>query len=281
MSLKTLLVCLTTPENTPGLMAAATALARAHGSHVIGLHTVQALLIYPGLAMHVPAPAFQSFNDAQAEDSAAIKAAFDAAADDDHFPSEWRLFEADDLSAAERMLENARGADLIIMAQPDRDTDRPDQLGVQERLIRDAGRPVLMVPRGFEGGPIGTRAVIGWSATREATRAAHDALDLLQPEAEANIVIVDPDPEGDALTAATAAELARAYDRHGVSTTVVHRGLNAQRRISDALLEAAEAREADLIVTGAFGHSRMYDFVLGAVTLDLLENAPIPVLFSK
>lgn len=280
MTLKTLLVCLTTQENAERLMSAAVTLARQHSAHLIGLHTIEALMVYPGIAMHVPGPAFSEFNASQKAQAAAIEEIFARATRNEDFPSEWRLLKTESASAADRMVESARTADLVIMAQQDRATDRYDQRHAQTRVIRECGRPVLVVPEGYSGAPLGPAAVIGWSGTREAARAAHDAIPLLavQEGAEAHIVTVGG-KESD-VTSDTAAELATVLDRHGIAAQLVRRSYDGQS-VSQILNREAMEKGAGLIVTGAYGHSRSYDFVIGAATTDLLDEAAFPVLFSK
>ena len=65
MGPKTILVCLTTPENTETLLKLAVPLARKHNAHLIGLHTIEAVLVYPGIAMHILGSAFAAFNTSQ------------------------------------------------------------------------------------------------------------------------------------------------------------------------------------------------------------------------
>ena len=75
-------------------------------------------------------------------------------------------------------------------------------------------------------------------------------------------------------------DLAAALSRHGARMTVTHRA-HGGRSVADVLLHEAAEIGADLVVTGAFGHSRAYDFVIGAATRELLGSAPLPVLYSK
>ena len=176
MGPKTILVCLTTPENTETLMKAAVPLARKHGAHLIGLHTVEALLVYPGIAMHIPEPAFATFNASQKMESEAIKAVFEKHTKNEDFVSEFRLIRAEAVSAVDRMVECARAADLVIMSHEDKEHDRYDQRNAQTQVIRESGRPVIVVPLEYDGPEIGANLLLGWSDTREAARAAHDLL---------------------------------------------------------------------------------------------------------
>ena len=275
-----ILAALTTEAATPSVLKVAEVIARRAPVHVTGLHTLGAIAIYPGIAIHIPAPAHESFNNAQTAQAEAIKVMFDDFADDDAFSSRWRLIQADSINAADRMVESALTADLVVIAQEDRDSDRPDQRGAPEALIRRSGRPVIVVPRGWESPTLGKSIVIGWSATRESARAAHDAVALAEPGATIHILVADPSPTSRSEEMDTAKELAAKLDRLGFEANVIAAEVS-YRTIAEALQDAADEHGADLIAVGAFGHSRIYDFVMGAVTTELLENERRPVLFSK
>lgn len=279
MTLKTLLVCLTTPDHSETLMKLAVPLARKHQAHLIALHTVEALVVYPGIAMHVPEPAFAVFNESQKEDTAEIKAVFEKHTAHEDFPSEFRLVKAEAVSANERMVESARAADLVIMAHEDEDADRYDQRRAQAQVIRESGRPVIVVPLGYDGPEIGANILIGWSDTREAARAAHDLLTVADDGAEITVLRIEKQPT-DAVTDGRGIDLVEMYARHGLKPTLEHRPAFGNE-IAGSLNKVAFEKGSDLIVTGAFGHSKTYDFVLGATTYALLKEAKLPVLFSK
>ena len=190
MTLKTILVCLTTPGHAATLLRVAVPLARKHGAHLIGLHTVEALVVYPGIAMHIPEPAFAVFNESQKEETKAIKAIFETKTRSEDFVSEFRLIRAEAQSASERMVESARAADLVIMAHEDKNSDRFDQRHAQAQVIRDSGRPVIIVPLDYKGPDIGQNILLGWSDTREAARAAHDMLGVADPGAQLTVLRV-------------------------------------------------------------------------------------------
>lgn len=279
MGPKTLLVCLTTPENAETLMQVAAPLARKHNAHLIGLHTIEALVVYPGIAMHIPEPAFKIFNDSQREEAAAIKAVFTKHTNAETFQSEFRLLRAESATASERLVESARAADLVIMAQADKDTDRFDQRHAQADIIRNSGRPVIVVPNGYDGPEIGDNVLIGWTDTRESARAAHDVLQIASDGADLTLLRVGT-PAADALKDADAIDVAETIARHGFKTTIDTRAKNGDS-VAEVLENTAFEIGADLIVTGAFGHSKAYDFVMGATTHALLRDARMPVLFSK
>jgi nucleotide-binding universal stress UspA family protein len=279
MGPKTILVCLTTPENTVALMKAAVPLARKHNAHLIGLHTIEALLVYPGIAMHIPDATFSAFNQSQKEASQEIKSIFAKYTKSENFVSEFRLVRAEAVSAAERMVESARAADLVIMAHQDKENDRYDQRNAQVQVIRESGRPVIVVPLGYDGPEIGANLLLGWSDTREAARAAHDLLGIADKGASLTVLRVGSEAS-DALKDSDVIDVVEMFARHGLNTKQEHREKMGSS-IAETLNAAAFQEGADLIATGAFGHSRTYDFVLGATTYALLRDQKVPVLFSK
>ncbi|SPH27461.1 hypothetical protein ASD8599_03927 [Ascidiaceihabitans donghaensis] len=279
MAPKTILVCLTTPDHANTLLKTAVPLARKHGAHLIGLHTIEALVVYPGIAMHIPDTAFASFNESQKQEAEAIKAVFEKHTAIEDFVSEFRLVRAEAQSASARMIESARAADLVIMAHEDPNSDRYDQRHAQTQVIRESGRPVIVVPLDYDGPEIGANILLGWSDTREAARAAHDMLGLADDGAALTVLRVGPPPKT-AFQDSNAIDTVEMYARHGLKATLIHRDPKGES-IADVLQNVAFETGADLIVTGAFGHSRAYDFVLGATTYALLRDQKLPVLFSK
>lgn len=279
MGPKTILVCLTTREHAATLLKVAVPLARKHGAHLIGLHTIEALVVYPGIAMHVPETAYASFNQSQKEEAEAIKAIFTQHTAHEDIVCEYRLVRAEAQSASERMIESARAADLVIMAHEDKNSDRFDQRHAQSQVIRESGRPVIVVPLDYDGPEIGKNLLLGWSDTREASRAAHDLVGLADEGADLTVLRVGKSHK-DAFRDSDAIDIAEMFARHGLKPTLEHREPLGDS-IADILSAVAFEKGADLIATGAFGHSRAYDFVIGATTYELLRDQKFPVLFSK
>lgn len=279
MALKTILVCLTTVEHADTILKFAVPLARRHNAHLIGLHTIEALLVYPTIAMHVPGPSFAHFNESQTKVAEDIRAAFDRHTKTEDFGSEFRLLHTESALAADRMVESARTAELVIMSHEDRQWDRADQSDAQDRVIRESGRPVVVLPLNYEGPVIGQNILLGWSDTREAARAAHDITDLAFAGANVTILRVGFRAQNE-FADHNANALAENYARRGFKVSIQHRE-KGEKNVAETLNQMAFEAGADLIATGAFGHSRTYDFVIGAATYDLLRNSKLPVLFSK
>lgn len=263
------------PEAEWLLPAAVDLVARTPGAHLIGVHPVDAYVPYTGLEAGIAGMASPLFLDWQIEETEAIRARFDAATQGQGIVAEWRSQTIGQSGVEDFLLDSLRAADLVLLGQPDAGAARSIEGRLQEQAIRQSGRPVLYIPRGAETARPFRRLLVGWSNTREAARAAHDALALAEPGAEVDILHIGA--EGDAADGRT--DMAAAIDRLGFKTTLLHRPRG--EGVAETLIQTAFERGADLIVSGAFGHSRAYDFVIGAVTRDLMKATKLPVLFSK
>jgi nucleotide-binding universal stress UspA family protein len=279
MTIKTILACITDVQSADSVLNAAALLARRHNAHVTGLHTVESLMVYPGIAMHVPDIVFTEYGKSQIEQSETLKATFERHFHAEEFASEWRLLKSQSETAAERIIESAQSADVVIMAAADPDAETHAHARLVETVIRTAGRPVLVVPRDYDADALGQSVVIGWNATREAVRAAHDTLTLLKDGDTAHILRIN-DHSKDAGTDATSSDLAAAFARRQIQTTLVERCWE-RPGVAAALNKEALEKGADMIAVGAFGHSRTYDLVIGAATRELLRQSNFPVLFSR
>lgn len=182
---------------------------------------------------------------------------------------------------------DARLADLIVVGQhdsahpPSKDADLPGH------LVLAAGRPVLIVPYAGEFVTLGRRPLIAWDGTREANRAVHDALPILKKSKQVVIYVINP-REGERKAGTGLAEF---LSVHGISAEV-HRTQASVPRDESAvfgryaidtgglLMSAAADFGADLLVMGAYGHSRLRELILGGATQSILHHMTIPVLAS-
>lgn len=177
---------------------------------------------------------------------------------------------------AKELALHARAADLIVSSRAGKHSNTAFSPAASD-LVMEAGAPVL-----FTAEPpkplIADRVLVGWKDTRESRRALSDSLPLLKRAQQVIVVEI----EGDLRPAAHRADLKDVADRlarHGVkvATEVVTR---SKATIADDLEHAATRHGADLVVTGAYGHARLREWMLGGVTEDLLATSSKCVLFS-
>jgi nucleotide-binding universal stress UspA family protein len=167
--------------------------------------------------------------------------------------------------------------DLVVVAQPDPDAgSRAVPAPRPAEIVLAAGRPVLVIPYAGNFPEIGRRVMVAWNGSREATRALHDAMFVLDRADQVTVVAVDPVPADRAPSAADVAEL------------LVRRGIGAQAEtpasgdvaVADVLVSRAADLAADLVVMGAYGHSRLREYVLGGVSRSVLGQMTLPVLLA-
>ena len=175
---------------------------------------------------------------------------------------------------AKGMVELARLHDLVILPAPTTDTIDHSLL---HAAIFQSGRPVLLLPPERPVLREIARAVVAWDGSREAARALKDAMPLLALADDIHIVSVIGETGKVAATAA--ADLEKFMGAHGLSFSF-HREEKQFTPVAERLLNHATAIRANLLVMGAYGHSRMAEFILGGATRGALKNPPLPILLS-
>ena len=166
------------------------------------------------------------------------------------------------------MARVARAVDLIVTGGPAGTGDIYNTVSTSELLL-SSGRPMLVVPP--HGGRMDPRRVmVAWKDTREARRAVSDALSFMHMADEILIVALGDREDQDALTAQTN-DVAGMIARHSMAKPRTHVAVSGGDDVQTDLLAQADRMDADLIVSGAYGHSRAYEWVLGGVTRHLLH----------
>lgn len=146
---------------------------------------------------------------------------------------------------------------------------------IAETVIFGSGRPVLLLPRGMAPASL-DHIAIAWDGSRSAARALADAAPLLG-KAKAISVLVVEDEKPHAAESAT--RLAGELEQRGLPARLTT--IKAEDRpIDTTLQDRAREAGADLLVMGAFGHSRLRDFVLGGATKGVLIDLRLPVMLS-
>ena len=178
------------------------------------------------------------------------------------------------------LLLQSRYADLVVLSrgaeadpvQPLRARALPDHLALH------GARPVLVVPPDYAGRPLPGTAVVGWDGSMQAIAAIAAALPLLVRADGVRLALVNPEPSGDLHGEQPGADMALYLARHGVRVDVVVERTRAT--VGAALTGLARDCGAGLMVTGAYGHGRYREWMLGGVTRELLERAPVPLLLA-
>jgi nucleotide-binding universal stress UspA family protein len=267
MSYKAVLVHVESTPASEARLQAAVAFARELGAVLIGLGGRASMIQTAPLAVAEGGGyAVEAWAADEASALAEVEATFRKAAPN----AIWRA--APDYPTG-ALCDNAASADLIITGLERAAADfAPDAANTVLR----AGLPVIAVPAGHP--QIGfERIVVAWKDTREARRAVSDALPLLRRASEVAVVSISNHSSA-AATPASIENLMDRLTRHGVRAVVEQ--VSTRHDPGDQLIRYATSHQADLIVAGAFGHSKAGEWLLGGMTQTLLECSTLPVLFS-
>jgi nucleotide-binding universal stress UspA family protein len=273
MAIKDLLVHLDeTPASATRLQATLT-LATSCGAQVTALYLIAEPFL-PGMGgRHLPAELLRehlAHGEAEAE---AVLAS--ASADAERHGTTLAVIRASGpLDRLPQLLaRHARCTDLTIVGQADLAAHGVDDTALIEAAFMDSGRPALVVPRQGPAVLPPRRAIVAWDGSREAARAANDAIPLLQ--LAEFVLVVDARDAGDH----PGAELVAHLVRHEVKAEL-RQVAGSGSGIAEILLAQAHADAADLLVMGGYGHSRLREMMLGGTTRSILEHMSLPVLFS-
>ena len=171
----------------------------------------------------------------------------------------------------------AHCADLVVLGQ--RIPDYSSGLYHPEDVVLSSSRPVLVVPyAGRRPDRLGENVLVAWNGSREAGRALQDALPLMSTSSAVTVLLVDPEEDADI---ELAEDLVAHLGRHGLhaKTQVIRRDL-VTLAVSDTILTQVAELDTDLLVMGAYSHSRLREIVLGGVTRDILRDMNVPVLMA-
>lgn len=276
MAFKDILLTLTSyPEPTPlSVVDDAVSVASAVGAHIAALsceihvevpgHFISGAAVgLPGIIAGEAARSRRNAHD--------LLAAFEAVATKSGISSESVLEKCRSFEAPDLLVEYARLRDLTIMAASD---DR----WYAEAVIFGSGKPTLILPnsprsRPFEPGTV----AVAWDFSRAAARAISDAIPLLEKAKQVRVVTVLNEKHLDRKHSAE--ELSKNLSRHGID--IVLDRIDAKGRpIGEVLETYVASHAADLLVMGAYGHSRLRELVLGGATRSLLSKPPLPILLS-
>jgi nucleotide-binding universal stress UspA family protein len=275
MTVKDILVHVDSMPGAEARLQIAVSLASQHSAHLTGLHVKPNPYVpaSPDLAA-LPDSFFDDQQQKTDANAAAAKAKFDTAIRKANIASEWRAVTGYPSDVVRRQ---ARYADLVIVGQ-----HNPGANGQAEDLpdgvLLTTGRPVVVVPYAMPVGSFATNVLIAWDDGAQATRAIHDAIPLMAKGAKVTVMAINPADTGDH-GPIPCADICLHLARHGFVAEAS--SLTApDANVADVLLARAFEEGYDLLVMGAYGHSRLREFVFGGVTAQVLQNMTLPVLMA-
>lgn len=278
MAYKTLLTIVTDAAAARPQMDAAVALARREDAHLdvlcMGVDRTQTGYYYAGATAFVQQDALDRAQD----DARALEAAMKErlAAEDIRWSVEAVVAQIGAIATVAGL--RARFADLVVMGPPYGENRGQELEAAVEAALFEGQVPVLIVPEKCDTAQIARRVVIAWNQSNEAMSAIRKALPLLKAADLVDITVIDPPAHGPERSD-PGGQLSQWLARQGVHVEVSVLA-KTMPRISDVLNRHVRDSHADMIVMGAYGHSRFREAILGGATRHMLEMAEVPVLMA-
>ena len=248
-------------------------LAKRHGAHLIGLFAYAGLPVnFPYAEGLVTREMLRRYEEATHETAGTLRAEFERRAGSAGLSHEWRTEEE---GVHPVLATQARYADFVVVGQAVPGSSAVGRShDLAEEVVVASGSPTIVVPyAGTFDKAIG-RVVIAWNGSRESSRAVRDAMPILRAVDEVTVFSVNPDHDH-----LPGAEIANHLASHGVKTDVRHT-ITSDIDVGDAVLNAVSDHAADLLVMGAYGHTRLREFVFGGATRHILRHMTAPTLLS-
>lgn len=278
MGYKSILTVLTETDDTAAVLDAAIAMATSAGAHLdvlcLGIDRTQTGYYFAGATALLHD---ETLAQAQAEATRIEAAARDRLGRTD---LSWGIeaMVAQSASVAMIVARRARYSDLVVLPKPYGEGLPADAPVVVEAAMFQGHAPVVVLA-GDAAGTLGARRiVVAWNESSEAMEAVRRAMPLLVKADLVSICVVAPERHGSE-TADPGAELSRMLSRHGATVEV---SLLPQTlpRVSEVIARHVADIDADLLVMGAYGHSRFREAILGGATRNMLEHAKVPVFMA-
>lgn len=276
MAYKTIVAILQDEAGAVAMLDVATGLAARFAAHLIGVHAEP-------LPMPIASPmgfpdatligASEDINRAREERLGEL---FASRLGRESLSYEWRSLRSFSGDSVLSALESARCGDIVIAGPGSGEGGSPDI----DTLIQGAGRPVLLVPKERTVRTEVKRVVVAWNGSREAARAVFDALPFILPAEETTILTIDPVERAGETGPLPGTEIAATLARHGARVTIEPVASGDWSR-AQVMERTVRERNADLLVLGAFSHSRLREMIFGGTTRSIIENPPCLTLLAR
>jgi nucleotide-binding universal stress UspA family protein len=280
MSYKTILVHVDGSRHVNRRVEIAASLAALYDAHLVGVAlTGLPELFYNPMLLDPVDPALEPLLKVPRQGAADALANFEGIARQFHVGSiESRLEENE---SARGISLQARYCDLVVLGQfdPD-DTESSTRDDFAETVILECGVPVLMIPFASAVAGTGRRVLVSWNAGKEAVRAVHYALPMLQRAAQVDVAVFDPETLPTSYRAVPDKNILEWLARHGIAAKMTRQFTTADVDIGKSLLSLAADLGSDLLVMGCYGHTRFREVLLGGVTREILRSMTLPVLMA-
>lgn len=278
MAYKSILTIVTDAQDAVFQVDAAVALARHEDAHLdvlcIGVDQTQTGYYYAGATAILTQEAYNEAKENAARTEKAIRERLKS--EDIRWGVDTAVAQIGALGGPVALL--ARFSDLVVLKKPYGPGEGHAAEAILEAALFEGRAPVLVLPEGVRTIEFGRRIALAWNQGDEALTATRAALPLLKAATAVDITIIDPPSHGPERSD-PGGMLSQLLSRHGVHAEVSVLAKTLPKT-SDVLARHVRDINADMVVMGAYGHSRFREAILGGTTRNMLENAEVPVLMA-
>ncbi|MCI2395249.1 universal stress protein [Aliiroseovarius sediminis] len=278
MNYRTVTTIMTDTNHCKGALEAAKTVATQHDAHLevlcLGIDRSQQGFYYAGASAMVVHDNLEQARDDAAELEACARQALSAHA----LPWSTAALTTQLVALNGVVAHRTRFSDLVVLPRPYGEGRGHDAEAIVEAALFDGAVPVLVLPDGAKYPHAVSKIVVAWNESPEALCAVRQAMPFLQQADSVSVAIIDPPQHGPERSDPGGA-LCQFLARHGVRAEVSVLA-KTMPRISDILNRHANDRSADMIVMGAYGHSRFRESILGGATRHMLEVAEVPIVLA-
>ncbi|MDW4551342.1 universal stress protein [Defluviimonas sp. D31] len=278
MAYKSILTIITDAKSATSQVDAAVALARREDAHLdvlcIGVDQTQTGYYYAGATAILTQEAYNEAREEVARAEKEIRDRLDA--EDIRWGVDTAVAQIGALGGPVALL--ARFSDLVVLQKPYGPAGNHAAEAILEAALFEGKAPVLVLPEGMSNVDFGTRIALAWNQSDEALTAMRAALPLLKAATAVDITIIDPPSHGPERSD-PGGMLSQLLSRHGIHAEVSVLAKTLPKT-SEVLARHVRDINADMVVMGAYGHSRFREAILGGTTRNMLEHAEVPVLMA-
>lgn len=285
MSYKSILVYLDDLSQAKSTLDMASEVSEQHQAHLTGVYVVPPLELYTSVDFPIPQDARDGHRQLHLHRSDEIKALFEQQTNNRNFVSEWRFVDSNKQPVESAISTLSNAFDLLIVGQRDESTGSARQRNMPEQIMLNCARPTLLVPPDYAASRPIRDVLVAFDHSARASRAIFDSLPLLQMADTVTLHRINPKAGEQTFVLDNGDEIVTTLARHGVNAELVYTAVSqevfaAKDAVGDEFLQIAGEKGADVLIMGAYSHSRLGQQLFGGTTRAVLQKMKLPVLMS-
>jgi len=276
MAIKDLAVAFNASENSSAALKYAIQMCNKYDAVLSGVHAHMPVRVEGQISRWLSADVLETLKKADAKSNRETEDLFRKQVNNEGFKgvANWISEEG---NANDILAKTARYHDLLLIGQYSNPEGHKRHVRAEELVLR-SGKPILIVPHGYDVRPFRGHAAVGWDGSRPAARALSDAMQILETKERLDVITVGSKSKK-AETGTPNRDIMVHLKRHGINAQRV--ALTATREgVGQTILDYCKDSDPDVLVMGAYGHAPLREELFGGVSRHIMQNTKVPVLMS-